>query len=113
MNKPNGENMESHQNNIYSIKNYQKRRINHHSHTFAKPIKNKNNICPLKPEFKQYIGKNTKNHQTKSTIKAVFASVITIGIWSFAMCLLAKVSYDVLQAICIHSVQVIKSDRLN
>ena len=105
--------MESDQNNIYSMKNYRKLRRNHSSHTFAKPIQNKNNICPLKPEFQQYISNNTKKYQTKSTIKAVFASAIAIGIWSFAMCLLAKVSYDFLQAICIHSVQQIKSDRLN
>ncbi len=105
--------MESDRNNIYLMKNYKRLRRSNTNSAFKMAIVNKNNICPLKPEFRQYANKKIVRYQPKSTIKSVLMPVIIICAWSFAMCLLAKSSYDFLQAICIHSVQEIKSDRFN
>ncbi|MEM6752520.1 MAG: hypothetical protein AAF630_06075 [Cyanobacteria bacterium P01_C01_bin.38] len=65
----------------------------------------KNNVYPLKPEFRKYINTNIVEEKSESTAKPVLISMIVISIWCFAMLLLAKASHQFLQEICLKTVQ--------
>lgn len=64
----------------------------------------KNNVYPLKPEFRRYIHTNIVKDKSESTAKPVLISMIVISIWCFAMLLLAKASHQFLQEICFKTV---------
>lgn len=93
MNKLSGAKMKSHQ----SIIDFRR----HH----------KNNVYPLKPEFRKYINTNIVKDESESTAKPVLISMIVISIWCFAMLMLAKTSHQFLQEICLNSVQKIDLNR--
>lgn len=98
----NGESkMKSHQNIIDSMAHREKLRVRHY----------KNNVYPLKPEFRRYINTNTVKDKSESTAKPVLISMIVISIWCFAMVLLAKGSHQFLQEICLKTVQKIEFNR--
>ena len=88
--------MNSHQHKIYLMKDYEQFRK--HSSTDKSRKLVRNNVCPLN------VNKNTAKDRHDAT-KSFFVYVMVICIWCFAMCLLAKVTYPFLQAICINSVQ--------
>ncbi|MEM9927078.1 MAG: hypothetical protein AAF915_25600 [Cyanobacteria bacterium P01_D01_bin.50] len=97
---------------VYLMANYEKFKKNNYTNKFQKPLQNnQNNVYFLKPEFRQYVNKKTTEDLPDLTVKSVFISVIVICLWCFSMCLLAKASYDILQQICIHSVQELNLDR--
>ena len=93
--------MKSHQNTIDLMRYHEKFRVRH----------SKNNVYPLKPEFRQYINTNTVKEKSESTAKPVLISMIVISIWCFAMVLLAKASHQFLQEICLKTVQKIEFNR--
>ncbi|MGB6301327.1 MAG: hypothetical protein WBF90_34820 [Rivularia sp. (in: cyanobacteria)] len=93
MNKLSGMKMKSHQGIIDSGRHY------------------KNNVYPLKPEFRRYINTNIAKEKSESTAKSVLISMIVISIWCFAMVLLAKASHQFLQEICLKTVQKIELSR--
>lgn len=68
----------------------------------------KNNVYPLKPEFRQYINKKIEKDKSESTAISALVSVVVLCIWCFAMVLLAKASYQFLQEIALKSVQKIE-----
>ena len=71
----------------------------------------KNNVYPLKPEFRRYINTNIASYKPESTAKSVLISMIVISIWCCAMVLLAKASHQFLQEICLKTVQQIELNR--
>ncbi len=93
--------MKSHQNTIDLMRYHEKFRVRH----------SKNNVYPLKPEFRQYINTNTVKEKSESTAKSVFISMIVISIWCFAMVMLAKTSHKFLQEFCLKTVQEIDLNR--
>ncbi len=97
--------MKLHQNKIYLISNYEKLRKNYSTKKIKKPVENKNNVFPLKPEFRQYVNETITEDNPRATIKSIFISVIFIFFWCFSMCLLTKASYQFLQEICLNSIQ--------
>lgn len=95
MNKLTGSKTKSHQ----SIINFRR----HH----------KNNVYPLKPEFRRYINTNIakKSDRTASTAKSFLISIIVISTWCFGVLLLAKASHKFLQEICLKTVEQIDLNR--
>ncbi|MEB3216725.1 MAG: hypothetical protein VKN72_10895 [Nostocales cyanobacterium 94392] len=97
--------MKSSQHKIYLMKNYEKFRKNSSTSKLTKSIRDNDNICLLKPEFRQYVNNNITQDKPETSTKSLLVFVTVICIWCFAMCLLAQVTYPFLQAICINSVQ--------
>ncbi len=90
-----------HQSTFDSIRHHEKFRVRH----------SKNNVYPLKPEFRKYINTKTVKDKPESTAKSVLISMIVISIWCFAMVLLAKASHQFLQEICLKTVEQINLNR--
>ncbi|MEM7714480.1 MAG: hypothetical protein AAF349_13060 [Cyanobacteria bacterium P01_A01_bin.68] len=68
----------------------------------------KNNVYPLKPEFRQYTNKNIAKDKPEFTGISALISVAVICFWCLSMVLLAKASYQFLQEIGLKSVQKIE-----
>lgn len=73
----------------------------------------KNNVYPLKPEFRRYINTNIakKSDQTASIAKSFLISIIVISTWCFGMLLLAKASHQFLREISLKTVEQIDLNR--
>ena len=90
------------ENAVYFMRDYEYLRKKKWSHEYKQP---KNKIYSLKHKFRQYNNRNTPKYKSNSAIKTFVVSIVLICTWSFAILFLAKVSYKLLQEICLYSVK--------
>ena len=95
----------------FGINNNGESKMKSHQNTIDFRRHYKNNVYPLKPEFRRYINTNIAKDKAESTAKSALISMIVISLWCCAMVLLAKASHQFLQEICLKTVQQIELNR--